>query len=175
MTGSKESLSRRNWLGRLSTASVGAGLLAAATPKTFGAESTPSPENNLGARVYNIRDFGAIGDGATLNTAAVQAAIDACNKDSGGTVLVPAGNFVIGPIELKSNVTLHIVAGGKLLGTTDPKQYHPANGIPLEGDHTMGDGNVGLVYAANAENVTLEGTGTIDGQGPDVRAAGRSE
>jgi polygalacturonase len=166
-----EPLSRRNWLGRFSTASVGAGLLAAATPNV-GAQPTSSSANDLGARVYNIRDFGAKGDGTTLDTAAIQGAIDACNNDQGGKVLVPAGNFLIGPIELKSNVTLHIVAGGKLLGTTDPKQYHPANGIPLEGDHTMGDGNVGLVYAANADNVTLEGMGMIDGQGPAVRGAG---
>lgn len=171
MTGPKASLSRRGWLGQISTASLSAGLVTVAMPGISGAEST-ARERALGARVYNIRDFGAKGDGATLDTVAVQSAIDACNKDQGGTVLVPVGNFLIGPIELKSNVTLHIVAGGKLLGTTDPKQYHPANGIPLEGDHTMGDGNVGLVYAANAENVTLEGMGTIDGQGPEVRAAG---
>ncbi len=167
-----ESVSRRNWLGRVSTASLGAGLLAAASPQTVAAETTSLVENTLGVRIYNVRDFGAKGDGATLDTAAVQAAIDACTKEQGGTVLVPAGIFLIGPIELKSDVTLHIVAGGKLLGTTDPKQYHPANGIPLEGDHTMGDGNVGLIYAANAENVTLEGKGTVDGQGPQVRAAG---
>jgi hypothetical protein len=171
MPDSTDSLSRRNWLERISAASVGAGLFAAAAPNASAAAVT-APENSLGARVYNIRDFGAKGDGTTLDTAAVQAAIDACTKEHGGTVLVPAGNFLIGPIELKSNVTLHIVASGKLLGTTDPKQYQPANGIPLQGDHTMGDGNVGLVYAANAENVTLEGMGTIDGQGPAVRAAG---
>jgi hypothetical protein len=172
MTSPNESVSRRNWIEKVSTASLGAGLFAAAIPNAAAAEITASPANTLGARVYNIRDFGAKGDGSALDTAAVQSAIDACAKDQGGTVLVPAGNFLIGPIELKSNVTLHIVASGKLLGTTDPAQYHPANGIPLQGDHTMGDGNVGLIYAANAENVTLEGMGTIDGQGPQVRAAG---
>jgi polygalacturonase len=71
---------------------------------------------------YNIRDFGAKGDGVTLDTAAVQAAIDACHRDRGGTVVVPAGTFVIGTLELKSNVTLHLVATAKLLGSADGKQ-----------------------------------------------------
>lgn len=163
MTESTAPLSRRNWLGILSTASVGAGLLATASQ---GAEASPSsPENNLGARVYNVRDFGAKGDGQSLDTAAVQAAIDACNKDQGGTVLVPAGTFVIGTVELKSNVTLHISAGGKLLGSGDGKQYHAADAVPLSGDATLGDGNVGLIFAVKAENISVEGPGTIDGNG----------
>lgn len=111
----------------------------------------------LGTRIYNILDFGAKGDGTTLDTQALQAAIDACNKDHGGTVLVPAGVFVIGTVELKSNVTLHISAQGKLLGSADGKQYHAADPIPLRGDSTVGDGNVGLLFAVNAENVTVEG------------------
>ena len=64
----------------------------------------------------SARILGAKGDGVTLDTKALQAAIDACNKDQGGTVLVPAGVFVIGTTELKSNVTLHIAAQGVLLG-----------------------------------------------------------
>ncbi len=136
--------------------------------ETEQAAGTPPGSNSVGARVYNIRDFGAKGDGTTLDTAAIQAAIDACTGDHGGTVLVPAGTFLISPIELKSNITLHIAAGGTLLATTDAKQYHPARGIPLNGDHTMGDGNVGLVYGAEAENITIEGPGTIDGQGAEV-------
>ena len=172
MNGSNnQPLSRRNWLGVISTASLGTGLLASQAM----ADDQPSGianDNLSGAKIYNIRDFGAKGDGTTLDTAAVQAAINACSYDNGGIVLVPAGNFLIGPVELKSNVTLRIVAAGKLLGSTDPKQYHPANGIPLQGDHTMGDGNTGLVYAANANNVTIEGPGTIDGQGQQLRANG---
>ena len=103
------SFSRRNWLGLVSTATVGSGLLA---PAAFGAElrRRAAADHDLGARVYNVRDFGAKGDGATLDTAAVQAAVDACARDQGGTVLVPAGVFVIGMIELKSNVTLRIAA-----------------------------------------------------------------
>src|SRR3989442_4088170 len=119
-------LSRRNWVGVVSPASLGSGLIGA---KAIGASAPEPPkasDNTLGARIYNIRDFGAVGDGKTLDTVAVQAAIDACNKDQGGTVLVPAGVFVIGTVEMKSNVTLHIAAQGKLLGTDDGKQYHAA-------------------------------------------------
>jgi hypothetical protein len=133
------------------------------------AEPPQTSPADLGARVYNIRDFGAKGDGATLDTAAVQSAIDACHSDRGGTVLVPAGVFVIGTVELKSNVTLQIAAQGKLLGSADGKQYRAAEAIPTTGEWTMGDGNVALIFAANAENVTVEGSGTIDGQGTQFR------
>jgi polygalacturonase len=125
------------------------------------------------ARTYNVRHFGAKGDGATLDTKALQAAIDACHSDRGGTVVVSAGTFLIGTVELKSNVTLHLAAQAKLMGTADGTQYHAAEAIPLTGEHTMGDGNVGLIFAANAENITIEGTGTIDGQGAQFRSAVR--
>src|SRR6266850_2462226 len=116
-------------------------------------------EKTLGARVYNVREFGAKGDGSTLDTAAVQAAIDASNRDKGGTVLVPAGDFVVGTLELKSNVTLHLAAQGRLLGSSNIEHYKAGNGIP------PGNGNVVLISAANAENITIEGPGTIDGNG----------
>ncbi|HTI09080.1 MAG TPA: glycosyl hydrolase family 28 protein [Puia sp.] len=165
-------LSRRNWLGLATTASIGSALLA--TPSNALASppvNTPGkPDKNNGARIYNIRDFGAKGDGQTLDTTALQAAIDACNKDEGGTVLVPAGVFVIGTVEMKSNVTLHLAAQGKLLGSADGKQYHAADAIPLSGDSTLNDGNVGLIFAVKAENMIIEGLGTIDGQGAQFRS-----
>jgi len=160
MTNSNDAaLSRRRWLGPASTATVGAGLFAASGGRAA------EPDKDLGVRLHNIRDFGAKGDGVALDTAAVQAAIDACAKEQGGTVLVPAGVFVIGTVEMKSNVTLHLAAGGTLLGSADGKQYHAADAIPLHGDTTLEDGNVGLIFAVGARNVTIEGPGTIDGQG----------
>ena len=164
-------LSRRKWLGLATTAATGATLLGATSPAIAGAGHTSRQPKDLGARTYNIRDYGAKGDGTTLDTVAVQAAIDACNKDQGGTVLVPAGKFVIGTVELKSNVTLHIAAQGVLLGSADGKQYHAADAIPLTGDSTLNDGNVGLLFAVGAENITIEGQGTIDGQGAQFRSA----
>jgi len=166
MTDPKNSLSRRKWLGltpTLAAASVGTGLLAA---RALADDPPPATGDNLlGAKIYNILDFGAKGDKTTLDTKAVQAAVDACFKDGGGTVLVPAGIFQIGMIELKSNVTLHVSAGATLLGTGDGTQYHNVTAVPLSGDSTAGDGDVGLIYAVNANNVTVEGPGTIDGQG----------
>ena len=154
------SLSRRKWLGltpTIAAASLGTGLLAqkalAENPP-----ATPAP-NPAGEKVYDIREFGAKGDGATIDTAAVQSAIDAATHDNGGVVFVPAGNFLIGTIELKSNVTLRLAPQGKLLGSDDISHYHAGNGIP------SGNGNIVLISAANAENVSIEGTGTIDGQG----------
>lgn len=161
-------VSRRNWLGFLTTATVGTGLMA--TAKAFGA----SPASSAG-NIFNIREYGAAGDGKSNDTKAIQAAIDACFKAQGGTVLVPAGVFVTGTLELKSNVTLHLAAAGKLLGSADGKQYYAASAIPLTGEHTMGDGNVGLIFAANAENVTIEGKGTIDGQGVQFKSAVKGE
>jgi hypothetical protein len=159
------SVSRRKWMGL----APAAGLLA-----TGGAAAQQgSGANGLGVRTYNIREFGAKGDGATLDSAAVQAAIDACHRDQGGTVLIPAGVFVIGTIELKSNVTLHLAASGKLLGSADGKQYRAADAIPLQGDSTLGDGNVGLIFAVKAENIAIAGPGTIDGQGLQFHSPSR--
>jgi polygalacturonase len=180
MENDKEFLaSRRKWLGIAAGASIGSGFLAAAGANSaIGAPAMPSKraamtDSDLGARVYNVRDFGAKGDGTTLDTAALQAAIDACTKDQGGTVLVPAGVFVIGSVELKGNVTLHVSASAKLLGTNDGKQYHHIDAIPLSGDSTLADGNVGLIFAVKADNVTIEGHGTIDGQGTQFHSPSR--
>src|SRR4051812_37870513 len=83
-----------------------------------------------GARVHNVREYGAKGDGSTLDTVAIQAAIDAAHGDIGGIVLVPAGDFVSGTLELKSNVTLHLAAQGRILGSSEIAHYRAGNGIP---------------------------------------------
>src|SRR4051812_27399461 len=112
---SNKPVSRRSVVGMLA-APIAGGLLMESLAR--GADQPAVNEQKLlGARIYNIRDFGAAGDGKTLDTAAVQKAIDACNTDRGGTVLVPAGDFLIGTIELKSNVTLYLAAQGRLLGS----------------------------------------------------------
>jgi Glycosyl hydrolases family 28 len=162
-------LTRRQWLTQLpipalsaiALGTIGASDLRAQAPASAGSGN----DLNNGARIYNVRDFGAKGDSVTLDTTAIQTAINACTRDGGGTVLVPAGTFLIGTVELKSNVTLHIAASGKLLGSADGKQYHAVDAIPLSGDTTLNDGNWALLFAVEAKNVTLEGPGTIDGQG----------
>lgn len=169
-------ITRRQWIGQVPVAALAAsfggsvlGEQALSAQKGRAATS----QNDHGAHIYNIRDYGAKGDGTALDTVAVQAAIDACTHDGGGTVLVPAGTFVIGSVELKSNVTLHIAASGKLLGSGDGKQYHAVDVIPLNGDHTLGDGNWALLFAVNAKNLAIEGPGVIDGQGALFHSAVR--
>jgi hypothetical protein len=119
----------------------------------------PADDKLSGARVFNVREFGAKGDGKTLDSVAVQSAIDAAHKDQGGAVLIPAGTFVVGTIELKSNVTLKLAVQGRLLGSERPEDYKAGNGIPPS------NGNIVMISAANAENVAIEGPGTIDGNG----------
>ena len=167
-------VSRREWLERVSLPALGVSLggALAAAPAAAAGQATPASVLN-GARVYNIRDYGARGDGKTIDTPALQSAIDACTRDGGGTVLVPAGTFHIGTTELKSNVTLHLAAAATLLGSADGKQYHAVDAIPLRGDSTLGDGNWALLFAVEAKNLTIEGPGLIDGQGIQFHAPER--
>jgi hypothetical protein len=131
----------------------------------IGLDAIGSPRNKekedslAGARIYNIRDHGAKGDGKTLNTKAIQMAIDKCFSDGGGTVLIPSGEFLSGTLELKSNVTLHLSAAAKLLGSPKREDYTAGKGVP------SGNGNIVFLYAVNANNVSIEGNGTIDGNG----------
>ncbi|GGA60692.1 exo-poly-alpha-D-galacturonosidase [Edaphobacter acidisoli] len=157
---------RRQWLTKAPVTALAGAAAAGMLPDQAVASPLSSHSNNdFGARVYNVRDFGAKGDGVSIDTAAVQRTINTCAQDNGGIVLIPAGRFQIGSVELKSNVTLRIAAGGTLLGSADGKQYHAVDAIPLSGDTTLVDGNWALLYAVHAKNVTIEGPGTIDGQG----------
>ena len=153
-------LSRRRWVGM-----VAGPVLAAAIAGARCAAAQARGATDLGVRVYNVRDFGAVGDGKTLDTAAVQKAIDTCTAEQGGVVLVPGGTFLIGTIELKSNVIFHLAPGATLLGSGDGKDYHAVDAIPLMGDSTLADGNWALIFASEAKNVTIEGPGLIDGNG----------
>src|SRR5580700_124068 len=72
---------------------------------------------------YNVRDFGAAGDGRAKDTAGIQAAIDACSKAGGGTVYLPAGRYLTGTIELRSHINFEIGPGAVILGSGDPVDY----------------------------------------------------
>ncbi len=105
------------------------------------------------SRGTSILDFGAVGDGKTLNTAAIQKAIDKAASDGGGSVLVPAGVFVTGTLQLRSNVDLHLEIGSVLKGSNR-----------LE-DYSLNARVVGLLFTQDAENVSITGQGTLDGNG----------
>ena len=112
-------------------------------------------------RLFDIRAYGAKGDGTTLNTAAIALAIDACNRAGGGRVLVPAGRFLTGAVHLKSNVELHIAGGATLAFSTNPAHY-PIVFTRWEGIELMNYSP--FIYAYRQKNIGITGPGTIDGQ-----------
>ena len=109
------------------------------------------------AQTYSVKTYGAVADGRTVSTAAIQRAVDACTQAGGGTVEVPAGTYVIGTVFLKSNVNLHLDNGAVLKGSANLADYH-AYTMPVYGQNYYG-----MLFAENAENVALTGHGTVDG------------
>jgi polygalacturonase len=110
----------------------------------------------------DIRAFGAVGDGATLNTRALQAAIDKCSAAGGGTVLVAGGRYVTGTFYLKSDDTFRVEAGAEILGSTNISDYTTDTDRTMYNEPYM---NRCLIFGKDAQNITLEGRGVIDGQG----------
>src|SRR5215469_11450018 len=108
-------------------------------------------------KIYNIVDYGAVADGSTINTTAIQKAIDACAQNGGGEVYVPTGKFTTGTIALKSKVNLYLENGAVLQGSTNLKDYR---NYTLEGFGTF---QYGMLYTENAEDVSITGYGEING------------
>jgi polygalacturonase len=104
--------------------------------------------------VFALRDYGAIGDGKTMNNAAIQKAIDACAKAGGGRVEVPKGTFLTGPFSLASNLDFHLDDGATILMTDNPADFKLARGR-LEN----------CISADNCHDLSITGNGTIDGHG----------
>lgn len=114
------------------------------------------------ADTFNITQYGAKGDGIVLNTKSINSAIAACNQKGGGVVLVPGGVWLTGPIDLKSNVNLHLDRDAILLFTTDFNQYPIVEGF-YEG---LRAGRCkSPVSGIDLENIAITGTGIIDGNG----------
>jgi polygalacturonase len=118
-------------------------------------------------QVVNVRDLGAVPDGKTICTSAIQKAIDRCNEIGGGTVYLPPGNWLSGTLFLKSNVTLYLEAGSTLLGSADSKDY-PDNIVKTR-SYTDTYVKQSLIAGEDLENVSIRGQGTIDGQGAKFR------
>lgn len=111
---------------------------------------------------FNIIKYNAKADGITLNTQSIQKAIEACNKNGGGVVLVPDGLWLTGPVVLLSNVNLHLQKNALLQFTRDFDQYPLVKGN-WEGLEQMR--NQSPLSAANATNIAITGSGIIDGSG----------
>ncbi len=105
-------------------------------------------ENNFA--VFNVLDFDIIGDGVTVNTSAFQNLIDKCSDAGGGTVFFPPGDYLTGTFQIKDNVNIYLSPGTTIYGSTNQDDYKYGC----------------LVYAEDAKNISITGTGTINGNGP---------
>ena len=120
----------------------------------------------LHAQSLSIKDCGAVADGVTLNTKAIQTAIDSVAAQGGGTVEVPAGVYLTGSIFLKDNVNLHLCPGAVIKGSPDIKDYCDENccsqnEAEIKGGDYISGGH--LILGVNVKNVSITGSGRIDG------------
>ena len=118
--------------------------------------------------VYHVRDYGAKGDGKTLDHIAINKAIEAANTNGGGQVVLSAGTYLCGSIRMKSNVDLHLTAGARILAApASMKAYDESEvfGAPeyQDGGHTYFHNS--LIWAEGQQNVSITGRGMIDGEG----------
>ena len=119
------------------------------------------------ARAFDITQYGAVADGKTLATTAIEQAITACSTTGGGHVIIPAGEFLTGPIHLQDNVDLHLAATNTVLKfSTDPQAYLPAVRTRFEGMECYNYSP--LIYAYGRTNIAVTGPGTLDGQADDT-------
>jgi polygalacturonase len=121
-------------------------------------------------RTFRLPDYGAVDDGTTLNTTAFAKAIRACSAAGGGRVVVPAGHWLTGPIELQSHVDLHLEEGAQVLFTKDHTQY------PMIQSHPGASVSVASpVYGHDLEDIAITGEGLLDGAGETWRPVKKSK
>jgi polygalacturonase len=109
---------------------------------------------------WNVRDFGARGDGQAKDTVAVQKALDTCASAGGGTVIVPSGTFLIGSIVLGANTTLQLERGANLMGRPDIDDY-PLVRVRWEGE--FAPGHRALISAEKVDHIAIVGRGSVLG------------
>ena len=118
--------------------------------------------------VYNVKDYGAKGNGKVLDHEAINIAIEAANKAGGGQVYLPSGVYLCGSIRMKSNIDLHLSAGAKILAApAEMKAYDESEvfGAPeyQDGGHTYFHNS--LIWAEGQHDISITGRGMIDGEG----------
>ncbi len=118
------------------------------------------PAVGTGPARLNVRDFGAKGDGATKDTTALQQALDRCAVLGGGEVLIPAGNYLTGAIQICSNTLLRFEKDTILTGSGDMAEY-PVTTVRWEGRWIQG--HIALIYAIDATSIGIVGPGHIEG------------
>jgi polygalacturonase len=117
-------------------------------------------------RLFDVRAFGAVGDGVTIDTKAIQNAVDKCGE-SGGVVVFTRGQYLTGAIELRSNVELQVQTGSTILGSANIADYFER--IPNLKSYNNGFLRHSLFYAEGQSNISITGAGTIDGQGAQFK------
>jgi polygalacturonase len=155
---------RRAFMRRLPASSVALSGLGTAQPWFSAGRPTEADAATKAISGYavNVLDFGAVGDGRTLCTAGIQAAINACASAGGGKVFVPPGKYLTGPIFLKSNLEFEVLAGATLLGSTNFADYPTIAGRWEGLDRTV---YASLITGIDLDSVAITGQGTLDGQG----------
>lgn len=117
---------------------------------------------------FNVKNYGAVGDGATINTQAIQKAVDECHSKGGGTVIIPEGVYISGTLYMKDNVNLHLEERAILKGSASFSDY-PDNKVKYINSFTHPPGKEfgckALIFAEGVRNVSVTGKGTIDGNG----------
>jgi len=115
--------------------------------------------------IYDVTNFGAVPDNASVNPSTIQSAIDACHQNGGGTVNIPAGTFVTGTLYLKSNVELHLEMNARLLASPNLDDYNSLDVYPENFSCVESEGWEGrhLIIAHGIKNAAITGLGTIDG------------
>ena len=120
---------------------------------------------------FNVKDYGASGNGTTLDTGAINKAIEACSSAGGGTVYFPPGTYLSGSIRLKSNITLHFDAGATLLGApNDINAYDLPEDNPFDMYQDFGHSHWhnSLIWGEGLENIAITGRGIIEGAGSRI-------
>jgi polygalacturonase len=113
--------------------------------------------------LFNVREYGAKGDGIHLDTPAIHRAIDDCHKAGGGQVLFPPGWYLSGTIHLRDNLTLFLSPGSRLVGSTNLAEYASPDVPDFMPEATWGKWHRALVLGQNCTNVTITGGGILDG------------
>ncbi|HEX8429612.1 glycoside hydrolase family 28 protein [Hymenobacter sp.] len=133
-----------------------------AAAQSFVPNLPPVKTTSFRADTFSIAKYGAVADAITPNTAALQKCIEACSQKGGGVVLVPRGQWLTGPVELRSNVNLHLAEGALLQFSANRADYklHKTNWEGLDAVR-----NQALIYGKNLENVAITGKGIVDGAG----------
>lgn len=114
-------------------------------------------------RVFNVREYGAVGNGETLDTPAINKAIEQCAEAGGGQVLLPPGKYLSGTVHLKSHVTLFLEAGATLIGTPDLDKYQYPKIPEFMPEARWGKWHRALILGSGLEDIAIAGQGVIDG------------